>query len=88
MKGIRFYEEFENKRKRQSQGNVIAVFTDTGRASNGGYMFDAMGAVYFQPDSPVASTGVSWDYLREKCKHISEKQARQIHPQLFTRLDD
>jgi hypothetical protein len=44
-------------------------------------------AIFDWPNSPVAGTGVSLDYLRQKCKRISEAQARTIHPVLFEWLD-
>lgn len=75
MKGVRFYDERD--------GNVIAVSTGE-RCPDGAY--EAIGAVYFHPDSPVASTFVSPDHLRT-CKRISETVAREIHPALFQRLD-
>lgn len=91
----------KHKGTRKSPGNhrgtVIAVMTkhERGRWSNfpdwhyngQDHMADAMGALFDEPNSPVCSTGVSPGYLDEKCKRISEKMAREIHPQLFVRLD-
>lgn len=88
MKGIRFYEEFgESKRRgskrRQSEGNVIATFLE----NRFGDAIECLSAVYFHNDSPVASGAVALDYLREKCVRVSEAHARQVHPTLFGRLD-
>lgn len=92
MEGIRFYEEFENKRKGISNGNVVAVIHEnnwyrqdaTGRLQ---LLYEAIGAVYFYPNSPVCGTGVSQEYLWSTCKRVSESKAREIHPELFTVLD-
>lgn len=80
------------------RGTVIAVMTKHERGhwsnfpdwhnySSRGPSADAIGALFDEPDSPVCSTGVCPEYLDEKCKRISEKMAREIHPQLFERLD-
>jgi hypothetical protein len=86
MKGVRFYEEFTNKRKGESAGNVTAILPENRWHDWEAHdlMYDGVGAVYFYPNSPVASTGVSRGYLREKCKRVSEARARQVHPALFT----
>jgi hypothetical protein len=44
-------------------------------------------AVQDIPNNPVCFGSYSDGYLREKCKDISEKQAREIHPNLFKVLD-
>lgn len=94
MKGVRFYEELENKNRKgeRSKGNVTAVFHENGfftPDSNGRaqYVFEALGAVQDYPDCPVASTSVSPDWLSENTRRIPEKRAREIHPQLFVFLD-
>lgn len=89
MKNIRFYEEFISKRKGASEGNVVALLLDDdGRPSyNPGGAMECMSAVFFYPNSPVASTAVSWEHLRKHCKRVSEAHAREVHPQLFKRLD-
>jgi hypothetical protein len=45
------------------------------------------GAVYGHPDSACAGTSASRDYLRTKCKRVSESKAREVHPNLFRYLD-
>lgn len=91
MKGIRFYHELENKGKvaETSQGNVIAIFINTNSHTLliMGEMYEGLVAVFGEPNSPVCVSGVSWEYLRESCKRISEAKARKIHPRLFERLD-
>jgi len=88
MTGIRFYEEFRDKSKRQPGGNVVAALVLNGGYWSGGtWCYEAIAALFDQPNSPVAGTGVARDYLRHKCKRISEAQARTIHPALFERLD-
>jgi hypothetical protein len=82
MKGIRFYEEFTNKRKGLSAGNAVAV----GESNRNG-TFEAIVPLYDQPNSPVASGSISNEYLFEKCKRVSEARAREVHPNLFEYLD-
>lgn len=86
MQGVRFYEEFTNTRKRVSEGNVFACFHEN--VIPGTDNVEGLGAVYFEPNSPVAGTSVSRAYLRARCKRIPESKARAIHPALFSRLDD
>jgi len=100
MKDYRFYEEFgtkQNKRKGISQGNVVALCLDEQyqvkkwHIENGEPEFyseqGAFSAVHDHSDSPVNYGSVAHDYLRESCKRVSEKRAREIHPELFRRLD-
>ncbi len=88
MKGVRFYLEFRDKSKRQSGGTAVAALVLNDSYRNSGKLCDeAIAALFDQPNSPVASTGVALDYLRQKCKRISEAKARAIHPALFERLD-
>lgn len=98
MKGYKFFLEFpDNKTKRKSgrenighSGNCLALATDPEfcYVSSGGIIQEGLSAVYFTPNSPVNWGGISWDYLRAKCKRISEAKAREIHPELFARLDN
>ena len=88
MKGIRFYLEFRDKSKRWPGGTVVAALVLNGSYwSSGRVCYEAIGALFDRPNSPVAGTGVALDYLRQKCKRISEAKARIIHPALFERLD-
>ena len=87
MNGIRFYLEFADTAKRQSGGNVIAALGANGTyRSDGTICYEALAALFDQPNAPVASTGVALAYLRLKCQRISEIKARSVHPALFTRL--
>lgn len=89
MKGIRFYEEFTNTTKKVSEGNVIAAFVANGTFwQSGKPCYETLDAVYFRPNSPVASSSISLDFLRRFCKRVSEARAREIHPALFERLDE
>jgi hypothetical protein len=88
MNGVRFYREFSDKSKRKPGGTVVAALVLNGSYwSSGTICYEALAAVFDRPNSPVAGTGVSLDYLRQKCKRIGEAQARTIHPVLFERLD-
>ena len=55
--------------------------------SSGTWCYEAVAGLFDQPNSPVAGTGVAIDYLRGRCKRVSEAKARMIHPALFRRLD-
>lgn len=87
MKDVRFYEEFSNKRKGISAGTVIAVLTDwdiaSGMYDKNGRIYEAIGALFDEPNSSVASTSVHENYLRENCKRVSQKRALEIHPRLI-----
>ena len=88
MSGICFYQEFSDKSKRTSAGTIIAALVCNGLYwSSGKSATKPLQAVFDRPNSPVAGTGVARDYLRQKCKRISEAKARTIHPALFERLD-
>ena len=87
MNGIRFYLEFKDTAKRQCGGTVVAVLVLNGSYwSSGTLCYEALAALFEQPNAPVAGTGVALDYLRRKCKRISQAKARTIHPALFGRL--
>ena len=88
MKGIRFYEEFEDKKRGVSCGTVVAILTDAWRGDSDGRVYDALGGLYNEPNSPVASTSAHEVYLRKMCKRVSEARAREIHPNLLSRLED
>lgn len=49
---------------------------------------EGYGAVYPRPNSAVCWTGTSWKHLNDNCKRISEKLAREIHPNLFLRMEE
>ena len=88
MNGIRFYREFTDESKHKPSDTVVAALVLNGSYwSSGTICYEAIAAVFDWPNSPVAGTGVARDYLRQKCKRISEATARTIHPALFERLD-
>jgi len=86
MNGIRFYEEFSNKRKGISEGNVVAALVSNGINAEGCY--NALVSLTYEPNGAVCGSTVALDYLRAKCKRIAESKARAIHPALFARLDN
>ena len=93
MNGFHFYAEYEDskaKRNKAMPGNVVAVSTDKGHSfydMHDNFMLEAFTAVYDRANSPVCVGSVSPDYLRENCKRVSEKRAREIHPEMFRTLD-
>lgn len=103
MKGFAFYIEYPegvnpNKFTRKNlgthSGTVIAVSTDRKdlRAEQTGGKFkwitDGFGAFQDYPNCPVCYTSVALSYVRERTKRISEAMAREIHPSLFSYLDN
>lgn len=101
MKNYLFYLVYSsNKLKRQATrknlgehtGNCIAVPLDENKrpyyTNARDLSMECCGAVFFKENSDVASSSASFNYLREKCKRISEKQAREIHPKLFEYLEN
>lgn len=94
MRGWRFYEElnFKNRLGETSKGTVIAVAHENRRIERNGdgtyhTVYDAIGGVYEEPNSPVGSTGAAAEYLSDDCRRIPEERAREIHPALFQFLD-
>jgi len=87
MSGICFYQEFSDRSKLRSAGTIIAALVCNGHYwTSGKVCYEAIAGLFDRPNSPVAGTGVACDYLRQKCKRISEAKARTIHPALFERL--
>ena len=96
MKGFKFFLEYENKTEKNKgtrknpgnhTGNVVAIIDGTLKVWQDGASYDGFGGVYYTRNSPVGSTSIAPGYLQEKCKRISESQAREIHPELFKFLD-
>ena len=99
MKDFRFYLEYpDNKSKRAGtrkdlgnhSGTCVALWEGTEHiwGERGEIMQDAFVGVYDWSDSACCFSSVSWGYLRERCKRISEQQASIIHPNLFYRIKD
>ena len=91
MKHVRFYLEYDtpsDKRHNRPNGNVFAAFVGNGSFCSGNNIcYEGLGAIFFQPNSPVASTAASLDVIRTRFKRVAEAQARLVHPALFERLD-
>ena len=87
MQGFRFYEELNNKNRKDetSQGNVIAVYIPEMWSPDGSMV--VLSAVFFIPNSDVSNGSVSREYLDTKTRRVSEAKARVIHPKLFVYLD-
>jgi len=68
--------------------NAIAVILgDDGRELFNGKGYDCLTGIFDRPNSDVATSGVTPDYLRKRCRRISEAEARRIHPAIFTYLE-
>lgn len=88
MQHFRFYQEFSDRARKNPTGNVVAAIAGNGAfVSSGKACFEAIVALFDKPDSPVAGSSTSLEYLRTRCKRVSEAKARTIHPRLFERLD-
>lgn len=93
MKDVRFYLEFPTPAAKHKSGrthtghsgNVLAAF-EPGPGLYEKMHPEGLGALFVEPNSPVACTGYSREFLRQ-CKRVSERTARAIHPKLFERLD-
>ena len=100
MKGYIFYLEFptaQAKRKATRKnltghgGNCIAVTSDKAEQVEQWRVnkcFPSFTAVQDIPNNPCCFNPVNVDYLKERCKRISEAQAREIHPNLFHRIEN
>ena len=100
MKGYIFYLEFPTaKAKRKAtrknlvwhSGNCIAVASDRAEQVEQWRVnkcYPAFTAVQDIPNNQCCFNQVSPDYLSERCKRISEAQAREIHPNLFYRIEN
>lgn len=100
MKGYRFYAEYTSnaaKRRRDPATNVVALeltnnrpcWLEPWRYKSIRFPSTAtcIAAVLSEPNSPVAGTAVSREHLQKKCRRVSERAARQIHPAMFAWLD-
>lgn len=95
MKNYLFYLEYpslKEKRKgtRKNPGNhsgTCVAVTKSFYISNGEICNECAGGIYDKPDSICTWTACTNGYLHENCKRISEKTAREIHPNLFKYLE-
>jgi len=96
MKGYRFYlEHASNKDKRDGvdMGVVIAVYTGDGgyRGWHDTHLYNCLSAVTSHPNPDTNQVGwASCDagFIAQKCRRISEAEARKIHPNLFVILGE
>ena len=90
MKGVRFYQEFDNKAKTVPTGNVIALFYESWLPGNAeqGRLTESLSATFYHANSDVSFGGVADSHLRKKCKRVSEAKARIVHPRLFERMEE
>ena len=78
-----------NKNLGNYSGNVIAVIKETKKEQwliN--HCYEAITAVFECKNSDCCFGQVSPEYLTERCKRISEKQAKEIHPNLFYYIEN
>ena len=96
MKGIRFYLEYPNKREKKRatvknpgnhSGNCIAVLLGNEHLLSDNQRQEAIASVYPCANSAVCFSSVHWDYLRENCKRIPERMAKEIHPNLYNYIN-
>ena len=94
MKGIRFYEELENKGRKaeKSKGTVVAVLWENYQVELDGYneyyaQYDAIASITETENAGVGTTQVGDWWLRSECRRVSEMRAREIHPALFQYLE-
>jgi hypothetical protein len=92
VKGYRFYEEFTNTRKRVSVGNVVALeLDDAGNPfthwDGSKYVMSAIVGGGNGPNTWPTSGAVSPEHLRKRCKRVSARRAREVHPAIFDWVD-
>ena len=92
MKGYTFYLEYPTTKEKKNatrkmlgnhSGNVIAVFGKWYKSSVNEYQKECVSAVFDHANSVCCGGSVGSEYLTDRCKKISEKQAREIHQNLF-----
>jgi hypothetical protein len=93
-----FYQEFLDSAKTEPSGNVVVVFPKTKHFQDSRLVYQALGRSYphpFQegdmpvdPDQPVTDWTVDESFLTLYCRRLDEKEARTIHPSLFTSCMD
>lgn len=101
MKGVKFYLEYPSKAAKKkstknndyvgNSGNVIAVLLDKNNNKltlPDGKCVECVSALWESKNSSVCSSAVHLEYLSDNCKLVSEQVAREIHPKLFTYLDN
>jgi len=97
MEGIRFFKDASEGRVRSGRGwsrkdfpdgfNGMAVLYEN--TVPGQPCVECRCAVYDGPgDGPYAGGSVHFNYLSEKCKRISEAEARELFPVLLRELDN
>jgi hypothetical protein len=96
MNGYKFYLEYPStKDKRQGtrkqlgnhEGNCIAVIDNWYRIKDNEIFVSGFTAELLVKNSfAVGEQLIHEGYLKTRCKRISEKQAREIHPNLFNSL--
>jgi len=97
MKGVRFYQD-ENGCGIKMRGwkklfpkgfNGLAVFHEQTFWSNNAFMVEARGAVLAGAgDGPYCGTSAQYEYIQKNCRRISEKEARELFPNLVAEIED
>jgi hypothetical protein len=98
MKGYWFYLKYESpedKAKGVHSGNCLAVlFKHTGWKkrretfqSGGSLLVRCYAPCFRYPNAPCVPAAVAIHYLNSRCKRITEKRAREVHPKLFERIE-
>ena len=92
MNGVRFYEEYADKKRGISAGACLAVTPDDGYFDAvGGWVYGCVGplmADHLPNTSALCGCQVASDWLRANCKRVSEARARLVHPNLFVLLKE
>lgn len=92
MKDHKFYVEYPStfdKRENTRGDNCLVIFGESFISGNE-IVYECVATVSMQerPNCPaIAESQVSVGHLRKFCKRVSEKRAREIHPNLFAYLE-
>lgn len=88
MRGMTFYAEYTDSARKLPTGNIVAVEREYSRWDKfaGSFVYEAVGALFSRPNSPVAGTSVAQSYIDSNCRKVTEDEARRVHPRLFEYL--
>lgn len=99
MKGYRFYLEYPDEKSKNDGtrkklgnhcGTIVALMLENNNLFsniNNEQCTNVIKGVRLVPNSVVAESATTLNYLSSNCKWVSEETARKIHPELFKRID-
>lgn len=95
IKSYKYYLEYASYREKRRatkedlgnhKGTILAVFIRPNE--NGQLCAGAAGTAMDGNRSQITTHNIDENYLRTRCKRVSKKVAKEIHPELFSVLED